>query len=315
MTVRGRLVDRALTVLACLGALCLAATVVAPMLGVHVLVVRSGSMEPTIATGSIVVGKRAPVDVVRVGDVVSVTSPTGRRVTHRVVDRAGDQLVLKGDANAVVDPAPYRTASVDRMVAHVPLAGYAVGAVTSRGGVLVLGTLALLLVALVVRPQLLGDPGSRSPGRRRAAKPVARRARTATLATVALAGLLVLGPGQVRPGWSAPWTDTAVATASYTSTTIAPATLTCGPLQLMSSTLTWAPVAGATGYRIHYGVAGATAETVGSGVTSKVFTVVSAGTFWVEAERTFGTTTWRSVISNKKLYTVVLGGIGTCLDG
>ncbi len=306
-----RVVDRALTVAAVLGVVCLALTVLAPMMGVRLLVFRSGSMEPTIATGAIGVVLREPVGDVHVGDVVTVTAPGGARVTHRVVGTDGRILRLQGDANAAPDPQPYRPSTVDRLVAHVPLVGYVVGWATSGVGLLALTLLGAALLLLVLRPQLLAPEAMAPKSRHRRAR--ARVGPTAAL-VVTVTGLVLLGPAQVRPGWSA-WGDEATISAGYAAVTVAAPTLSCGTLQTMSTALTWTPVAGATGYRLHYGIAGATTETVGPAVTSKTFTSIGTGTFWAEAERTSGGNTWRSVVSNTKRYTVVLGAVGTCFDG
>ena len=67
------------------------------------LTVLSGSMEPTLQTGDVVVAKRVEPGDVRIGDVVTYRSPTGRLVTHRVraLHQTGERFVFvtKGDAN------------------------------------------------------------------------------------------------------------------------------------------------------------------------------------------------------------------------
>src|SRR3954453_20976374 len=71
--------------------------------GARPLVVLSGSMEPTLATGDVVVVKRGGPQQAHVGDVVTFRNPEGSLVTHRVrsVRRQGHRfaLVTKGDAN------------------------------------------------------------------------------------------------------------------------------------------------------------------------------------------------------------------------
>lgn len=100
------------------------------------LTVLSGSMEPTIPVGSMVVVERlqgeADVADLEVGDVVTFmprpNDPT--LVTHRVVSTGGKAdgttvLVTQGDANGAPDPDPV-TAEQARGVLryHVPYAGY-----------------------------------------------------------------------------------------------------------------------------------------------------------------------------------------------
>lgn len=72
------------------------------------LAVQSGSMEPAIPTHSLVFVEEVPAEDVAVGDVITFQTPvSGRRVTHRVVDRhrqAGKwYFETKGDANPSAD--------------------------------------------------------------------------------------------------------------------------------------------------------------------------------------------------------------------
>lgn len=115
------------------------------------LVVRSGSMAPTIVTGSIVVvdrGARSPA----VGAVASFREPDGTVVTHRVVGIVAGRFVTRGDANHSDDPLQRPASSVyGTAVLTVPWAGYVVHALQQpaaflllllgSGGLLVLGAL------------------------------------------------------------------------------------------------------------------------------------------------------------------------------
>jgi signal peptidase I len=71
--------------------------------------VMSGSMEPTIATGDVVVIQSIRPSQVRVGDVVTFRDPRhhGRLITHRVRGLrfvgAGARVTTKGDANTSVE--------------------------------------------------------------------------------------------------------------------------------------------------------------------------------------------------------------------
>ena len=69
-------------------------------------VIMSGSMEPRIHVGDIVVTRTLPAASLHEGQVVTVSDPDhpGRTRTHRVLGReAGGVLVLKGDANRDAD--------------------------------------------------------------------------------------------------------------------------------------------------------------------------------------------------------------------
>lgn len=117
-----------IALLALLGALIL----VPRLLGWAPLTVLSGSMEPTIPTGSqIVISPVTEVDSLEVGDVITVMpypdDPT--LVTHRIVERAetpaGPSFTTQGDANDVVDPWEVTETQVRGEVRYwVPAAGY-----------------------------------------------------------------------------------------------------------------------------------------------------------------------------------------------
>jgi signal peptidase len=74
------------------------------------LTVYSGSMEPTIHTGSVAIDTPIAAQDVKVGDIVTFVRPDNQNelVTHRVVQietgPSGRVWVTKGDANSVNDP-------------------------------------------------------------------------------------------------------------------------------------------------------------------------------------------------------------------
>lgn len=115
-------------------------------------VVVSGSMEPTLPVGSLLLVASTPADELRTGDIVTVERPRGRGlVTHRIVSATlHDGLAtveLKGDANATVDPDPYVVRSADRLVVSIPGAGYVAAAVKSP---FIMTALVLLVVAVLI---------------------------------------------------------------------------------------------------------------------------------------------------------------------
>lgn len=76
------------------------------------LVVISGSMEPEIMTGDLLIATRVPADTLQVGDVVSLPSElTDDLVTHRIqaITPAGSGylVTMKGDNNAFEDALDY----------------------------------------------------------------------------------------------------------------------------------------------------------------------------------------------------------------
>lgn len=80
------------------------------LLGVDVLVVQSGSMEPKYPTGSLVYVKPVQIEDLNVGDVVTFNLGGGVRGTHRIIEIVPDtenpsviRLRTKGDANDYAD--------------------------------------------------------------------------------------------------------------------------------------------------------------------------------------------------------------------
>jgi signal peptidase I len=118
------------------------------------LIVRSGSMAPTIPTGSIVFYRKTDASKVKVGDVIVFSKPGDptEKVTHRVykigASSTGPYFITKGDANGTPDDWRVPAVGVGWIAAfHVPTAGYAL--------VYLQSTLARLLL-LVIPAILLG---------------------------------------------------------------------------------------------------------------------------------------------------------------
>lgn len=132
----------------------LAVTIGPRFLPYQALIVRSGSMSPTIPTGSIVFYKKIDSSKVKVGDIIVFDKPgtTNEKVTHRVYkighSATGEYFITKGDANGV--PDDWRVPAVGTgwiAMFHLPVAGYAL--------VYLQSTLARLLL-LVIPAILLG---------------------------------------------------------------------------------------------------------------------------------------------------------------
>jgi signal peptidase len=100
--------------------------------GYRPFVVLSGSMEPSMPTGSLVLTKSVDPETVRVGDVITFRLESGSfqtdSATHRVAaieqGPGGLIFITKGDANQAPDPLPVpASALVGRVVAGSSLAG------------------------------------------------------------------------------------------------------------------------------------------------------------------------------------------------
>ena len=93
------------------------------------MAVLSGSMEPKIMTGGLVMVKPAP--TYRVGDVISFSTNDGRKVstTHRIVEintQGSDTFyTTKGDANNAPDSSQVNARDViGKVILALPYAGY-----------------------------------------------------------------------------------------------------------------------------------------------------------------------------------------------
>ncbi|WP_439692333.1 signal peptidase I [Curtobacterium sp. SP.BCo] len=87
------------------------------------LTVLTQSMEPTLPPGTLLVVRPTPVEDIRIGDVVTYQITAGQPavISHRVVSVASSSdgsrtFVLKGDNNALADPAPVTAAQVRGVV-------------------------------------------------------------------------------------------------------------------------------------------------------------------------------------------------------
>lgn len=120
--------------------------------GVRPAIVISGSMSPTIPTGSMTFAREIPASEVRVGDIVTVDRVIGSGlVTHRVTDITDDngniELTLQGDANTDADPAPYPVRTVGEVVFHVPGLGTAAAVIRTPLGIT---CMVLLIIAFTI---------------------------------------------------------------------------------------------------------------------------------------------------------------------
>lgn len=104
-------------------------------------VVVSGSMEPTIETGSIIVINERDKDIKR-GDIIAFK--TGDlAVAHRVVKIQDGKFVTKGDNNKSVDAGTVTADMVEgTVIFHIPKAGYAVKWLATIPGMIVIFTVA-----------------------------------------------------------------------------------------------------------------------------------------------------------------------------
>ena len=136
----------------------LAVVLVVPMLPIsgnfQIRVVQSGSMEPAIKTGSVVLIK--PLSDYKIGDIITFEGnfkdakgrkiPTTHRITDAKVDVGAVSYQTKGDANDSVDQSLIsKNKVVGRVLVSVPYVGYLVAGVQTGYG----------LLAIVVIPAIM----------------------------------------------------------------------------------------------------------------------------------------------------------------
>jgi signal peptidase len=101
---------------------------IAPHLGWFVFSVTSGSMEPALKTGSLVVTGPVDTDTIEVGDIILFRPGygTNNRIIHRVIEIHEDselRFSTRGDANLNPDPVRIHVDNVDGRVL-LNLAGF-----------------------------------------------------------------------------------------------------------------------------------------------------------------------------------------------
>ncbi|WP_193708247.1 signal peptidase I [Alkalibaculum sporogenes] len=113
--------------------------------------VDSGSMSPTIPTGSLIVVKKVDPTDIRLNDVITYEGMGSYVVTHRVMEivTREESFITRGDANNSDDPyAVDSKRIVGKVVFNAPYIGYLLKFIQSRMGFLVIATLIILTVIL-----------------------------------------------------------------------------------------------------------------------------------------------------------------------
>lgn len=116
-------------------------TFLAPHSGWRADAVYSGSMEPELKVGSVVITRPVEVEEIKAGDIITFYSPlSGKLTSHRVIAlEEGSELCLltKGDANGDADPFIIPAQNVvGKVCFHLPYLGYVTHFVKSPLGLL-----------------------------------------------------------------------------------------------------------------------------------------------------------------------------------
>ena len=125
--------------------------------GIQPFVVESGSMEPTVLTGSVCfINKRAKYDDMRVGDIIAFKINENACATHRIVEINDEGFVTKGDNNSNVDAIiTKRDTFLGKNVFSIPKVGFLVKVIQTTSGKIIVVT---IIIVLLLAGLLLGEP-------------------------------------------------------------------------------------------------------------------------------------------------------------
>ena len=129
--------------------------------GIQPYVVESGSMEPTIKTGSVCfINKRANYEEMQVGDIIAFKIETGAFATHRIKSITNEGFETKGDANNMVDSIITTEDNfIGKNILSIPKIGFIVKGLQTARGKIILGT---IIVVLLLAAFLIGEPSKKS---------------------------------------------------------------------------------------------------------------------------------------------------------
>lgn len=106
-------------------------------------VVLSGSMEPALSVGDLLIVREQ--DSYKTGDIVVYQSGS-MPVVHRIMDISDETVITRGDANNADDQPFPVTAIKGQVITVIPLVGYVVWALKSPVAVVIMLIAAVLLV-------------------------------------------------------------------------------------------------------------------------------------------------------------------------
>ena len=118
--------------------------------GIRPYIVRSGSMEPAITTGSICfVNHNAEYADVKNGDIITFKFGADDVATHRAVSVGNEGIHTKGDANENEDAVIVtEELFVGKTIWHIPEVGYLITVLRSRNGLIM--TVAFIVFFLLI---------------------------------------------------------------------------------------------------------------------------------------------------------------------
>lgn len=120
------------------------------IIGFEPFVVESGSMQPTIQTGSLsFINKHAKYQDVKENDIIAFTASSGDKVTHRAISITNEGIETKGDSNDRSDGITTTENNfIGKNVFSIPKLGYLVKLIqTTRGKIMLITIIIVILIA------------------------------------------------------------------------------------------------------------------------------------------------------------------------
>jgi len=119
------------------------------LIGIVPYVVLSGSMEPTIETGSLCfINKNTDYEDIKEKDIIAFKMNDGTLVTHRAIEITDSGIITKGDNNDDADSNEVKKENfVGKNLFWIPKVGYVVKAFQSTTGKIIIITSIVLLFA------------------------------------------------------------------------------------------------------------------------------------------------------------------------
>lgn len=128
------------------------------LMGYQSMAVVSGSMEPNIPVGAIVIVNNKGANGIEVGDPISYRISDETVVTHRVVEINAEnkEVITKGDANDTNDASPVSYENIiGKVIFSIPHLGYIIMYIRTPLGIAgACGVLFLLIIVSII-PSLL----------------------------------------------------------------------------------------------------------------------------------------------------------------
>lgn len=123
--------------------------------GIEPFVVKSGSMQPTIQTGSLsFINKHTKYENIKLNDIIAYETTNGSKVTHRVINITANGLETKGDSNNISDGITTTKENfIGKNIFSIPKLGYLINFIQTKNGKL----MSITLIAVILTAGILND--------------------------------------------------------------------------------------------------------------------------------------------------------------